>query len=38
MKKSINQKQDVFYSEKYDKRAKAERVAAITKAQDLIVR
>ena len=36
MKKSIDEKQVVFYSLKYDKRAKAERAAAIAKAQDLI--
>jgi len=36
MKKSVNEKQVVFYSVKYDKRAKAERAAAIAKAQDLI--
>ena len=36
MKKSINEKQVVFYRVKYDKRAKAERAAAIAKAQDLI--
>lgn len=37
-KKKINvdEKQVIFYSEKYDKRAKAERAAAIAKAQDLI--
>ena len=36
IKKVVDEKQVVFYSEKYDKRAKAERAAAITKAQDLI--
>ena len=36
MKKIVDEKQVVFYSEKYDKRAKAERAAAIAKAQDLI--
>lgn len=36
MKKTIDEKQVVFYSEKYDKRAKAERAAALIKAQDLI--
>jgi len=36
MKKTVDEKQVVFYSEKYDKRAKAERAAALTKAQDLI--
>lgn len=36
MKKVVDEKQVVFYSEKYDKRAKAERAAAISKAQDLI--
>lgn len=36
MKKVVHEKQVIFYSEKYDKRAKAERAAAITKAQDLI--
>ena len=36
MKKTVHEKQVVFYSEKYDKRAKAERAAAIAKAQDLI--
>ncbi len=36
MKKVVHEKQVIFYSEKYDKRAKAERVAAIAKAQDLI--
>jgi len=36
MKKVVHEKQVIFYSEKYDKRAKAERAAAIAKAQDLI--
>ncbi len=36
IKKSVDEKQVVFYSEKYDKRAKVERAAVITKAQDLI--
>ncbi len=36
MKKTVDEKQVVFYSEKYDKRAKAERAAALAKAQDLI--
>jgi hypothetical protein len=36
MKKTVDEKQVVFYSEKYDKRAKAERAAAILKAQNLI--
>lgn len=36
MRKTVDEKQIVFYSEKYDKRAKAERAAAIEKAQDLI--
>ncbi|RCX18029.1 DDE family transposase [Anaerobacterium chartisolvens] len=36
LKKTVHEKQVIFYSEKYDKRAKAERAAAITKAQDLI--
>jgi transposase len=36
IKKSVDEKQIVFYSEKYDKRAKAERASAIAKAQDLI--
>jgi transposase len=35
MKKAVNEKQVVFYSEKYDKRAKAERAAALAKAHDL---
>jgi transposase len=36
MKKTMHEKQVVFYSEKYDKRAKAERAAALAKAQDLV--
>lgn len=36
MKKVVHEKQVIFYSEKYNKRAKAERAAAIAKAQDLI--
>lgn len=36
MRKTVDEKQVVFYSEKYDKRAKAERATAIAKAQDLI--
>lgn len=36
LKKTIDEKQVVFYSEKYDRRAKAERAAAIAKAKDLI--
>jgi len=36
MKKPVDEKQVVFYSEKYDKRAKAERAATIAKVQDLI--
>lgn len=36
MKKTVDEKQVVFYSEKYDKRAKAERAATLAKAQDLI--
>ena len=34
--KNVDEKQVVFYSEKYDKRAKAERAATIAKAQDLM--
>ena len=34
-KKQVNEKQVVFWSEKYAKRAKAEREAALTKARDL---
>ncbi|RCX18343.1 IS4 family transposase [Anaerobacterium chartisolvens] len=36
MKKVVHEKQVIFYSEKYDKRAKAERAGVIAKAQDLI--
>lgn len=36
MKKIVDEKQVVFYSEKYDKRAKADRAAALAKAQDLV--
>jgi len=36
LKKTVDEKQVIFYSEKYDKRAKSERAAAITKAQELI--
>lgn len=36
MKKVVDEKQVIFYSEKYAKRAKAEREAVIAKAQDLI--
>lgn len=36
LKKTVDEKQVVFYSEKYDKKAKAERAAIIAKAQDLI--
>lgn len=36
LKKTVHEKQVVFYSEKYDKRAKAERAAVIAKAQDMI--
>ena len=32
---AVNEKQVVFWSEKYAKRAKAEREAALTKARDL---
>jgi transposase len=35
LKKTVHEKQVIFYSEKYDKRAKAERAAAIAKAQDM---
>lgn len=38
IKKTVDEKQVVFYSEKYDKRAKEERAATIAKAQDLIKR
>ena len=36
IKKVVHEKQVVFYSEKYDKRAKADRAVALAKAQDLI--
>jgi transposase len=36
LKKTVHEKQVIFYSQKYDKRAKAERAAVIAKAQDLI--
>ena len=36
MDKAVEEKQVVFYSEKYDKRAKAERALVIAKARDLI--
>lgn len=36
IKKTVHEKQVIFYSEKYDKRAKAERAAVIAKAQDII--
>jgi len=36
MKKTVHEKQVVFYSEKYDKRAKAERAATIAKATDFV--
>ena len=36
MKKTVHEKQVVFYSEKYAKRAKADREATLLKAQDLI--
>jgi transposase len=35
-KKTVNEKQVIFYSKKYAKRAKADRAAALAKAQDLI--
>ncbi|MDD4570809.1 MAG: IS1634 family transposase [Tepidanaerobacteraceae bacterium] len=35
IKKTVDEKQVVFYSEKYDKRAKAERAAALARAHDL---
>lgn len=38
IKKTVDEKQVVFYSEKYDKKAKAERAIALAKAQDLINR
>jgi len=36
IKKTIDEKQVVFYSEKYDRRAKSERAAVIAKAGDMI--
>jgi transposase len=36
IKKTVHEKQVIFYSEKYDKRAKSERAAVIAKAQDLM--
>lgn len=36
LKKTVHEKQVIFYSEKYDVRAKSERAAVISKAQDLI--
>lgn len=36
LKKTVHEKQVIFYSEKYDERAKAERALVIAKAQDLI--
>jgi len=36
LKKTVHEKQVIFYSEKYDKKAKADRAAVISKAQDLI--
>lgn len=36
LKKTVDEKQVVFYSEKYDKRAKAERAAILAKAEALI--
>ena len=36
LKKTVHEKQVVFWSEKYAKRAKADRAAALAKAQDLI--
>ena len=36
LKKTVHEKQVVFYSEKYDKKAKAERALVIAKAQELI--
>lgn len=35
LKKTVHEKQVIFYSEKYDKRAKAERAGALAKAQDM---
>jgi len=36
LKKTVDEKQVIFYSEKYDNRAKADRANAIVKARDLI--
>lgn len=36
IKKTVDEKQVVFYSEKYDRRAKIERAVALAKAQELI--
>lgn len=36
LKKTVHEKQVIFYSEKYDKRAKVERASVIAKAHDLI--
>jgi transposase len=36
IKKTVHEKQVIFYSEKYDKKAKADRATVIAKAQDLI--
>lgn len=36
LKKTVDEKQVIFYSEKYDRRAKADRAIALAKAQDLI--
>lgn len=35
LKKTVHEKQVIFYSEKYDKRAKVERAGALAKAQDM---
>lgn len=35
LKKTLHEKQVIFYSEKYDKRAKAERATTLAKAQDM---
>ena len=35
LRKTVHEKQVIFYSEKYDKRAKAERAGALAKAQDM---
>jgi len=36
LKKTVDEKQVIFYSEKYDRRAKSDRAAALAKAQDLV--